>query len=148
MYDDDKSGSASAWTGENGLDAAFVFHAVAVTWRGPALPNHAMLAAPADQGRRRRKKKLLVALENAAILLELVLGLFVFGRVGNAVARRARPGARRRLPALLARDRPAVKIRVQSPATTPLKLQDQDPASRAVSSKPEQRRTRALADAT
>ena len=50
MYDDDKSGSASAWTGKNGLDRAaskvFATSVAATMARLQLYQNHAMLAAP------------------------------------------------------------------------------------------------------
>ena len=98
MYDDDQSGSASAWTGENGLDRAaskvFATSVAATMARLQLYQNHASaevaLAAPdatksgvdeeeAAQGYLGRASWW--PFQSLAILLELLLGLFVFGRI-------------------------------------------------------------------
>ena len=95
LYDDDKSGSASAWTGENGLDSAaskvFATSVAATMERLQLYQNHASaevaLAAPdatksgVDEEEAAHGRASWWPFQFLALLLELLLGLFVFGRI-------------------------------------------------------------------
>ena len=84
MYDDDKSGSASAWTGENGLDraASKVFAtSVAATMARLQLYQNDVTKGGNEEEQVAQGYLGRALVKLLAILLELVLGLFVFGRV-------------------------------------------------------------------
>ena len=84
MYDDDKSGSASAWTGENGLDraASKVFAtSVAATMARLQLYQNDAANGGVDEEEAAQGYLGRALVKLLAILLELVSGLFVFGRV-------------------------------------------------------------------
>ena len=88
MYDDDKSGSASAWTGENGLDRAaskvFATSVAATMARLQLYQNHAILdvaSGGVDEEEAAQGYLEWAFIKLLAISLEIVAGLFVFGRV-------------------------------------------------------------------
>ena len=95
MYDDDESGSTSARAGENGLDRAaskvFATSVAATMARLQLYQNHASaevaLAAPdatksgVDEEEAAHGRASWWPFQFLAILLELLLGLFVFGRI-------------------------------------------------------------------
>ena len=84
MYDDDESGSASAWTGKNGLDraASKVFAtSVAATMARLQLNQNDAANGGVDEEEAAQGYLGRALVKLLAISLEIVVGLFVFGRV-------------------------------------------------------------------